>query len=106
MTIEVLGYMAGGICSVALFPQIYKSARTRATAHLSYGMLFFNFSGVLMYLVYGLFIAKPAIWVSMCVSGTSTLVLIAQKTYYETHAGAPAPAVAPIALQQISLSEV
>jgi MtN3 and saliva related transmembrane protein len=81
--VECIGFLAGGICATALFPQIYKCAKTRQTEHLSYGMLSFNFTGVFLYLVYGICLSKPAIWVNMCVSETATMVLIGQKFYYE-----------------------
>lgn len=81
--VEFIGFLAGGICATALFPQIYKCAKTRETQHLSYGMLSFNFTGVLLYLVYGICLSKPAIWINMCVSETATMVLLCQKFYYE-----------------------
>jgi uncharacterized protein with PQ loop repeat len=81
--IEILGFVAGAICTSAAFPQIWKVTRTKTMASMSWGLVLANFIGVTMYMIYGILISKPAIWVNLAVSSGANCVLVLQKGYYD-----------------------
>ncbi len=52
----MLGLAAGGLTTIAFVPQLTKAWRTRSTGDLSWGMLLTFSTGVLLWLIYGLWI--------------------------------------------------
>ncbi len=52
----VLGLAAGGLTTIAFVPQLTKAWRTKSTGDLSWGMLVTFSTGVLLWLIYGLWI--------------------------------------------------
>jgi MtN3 and saliva related transmembrane protein len=83
MNVELLGFIAGAICTCAIFPQIYKAAKTGSTTSLSWGMICVNLAGCTLYMVYGLLIHKPAIWTNLMISLVANMIVGSQKLYYE-----------------------
>jgi len=52
----MLGLTAGALTTIAFVPQLTKAWRTRSTGDLSWGMLVTFSTGVLLWLIYGLWI--------------------------------------------------
>jgi len=52
----MLGLMAGGLTTIAFVPQLTKAWRSRSTGDLSWGMLVTFSTGVLLWLIYGVWI--------------------------------------------------
>lgn len=54
--VMVLGLTAGALTTIAFVPQLTKAWRTKSTGDLSWGMLVTFSTGVLLWLIYGLWI--------------------------------------------------
>jgi MtN3 and saliva related transmembrane protein len=72
--IEILGAIAGFCTTFAFVPQLVK-IRKQGGRDLSYGMLFFYLTGVLLWLAYGVFLHAPS--VILANSATSFLIVLA-----------------------------
>jgi MtN3 and saliva related transmembrane protein len=73
-TIEILGAIAGFCTTFAFVPQLIKIQK-QGGRDLSYGMLIFYLTGVLLWLVYGIFLHAPS--VILANAATSFLIVLA-----------------------------
>jgi len=73
-SIEILGAIAGFCTTFAFIPQLIKIQK-QGGRDLSYGMLIFYLTGVLLWLVYGIFL--HALSVILANSATSFLIVLA-----------------------------
>jgi MtN3 and saliva related transmembrane protein len=73
-SIEILGALAGFCTTFAFVPQLLK-IRKQGGRDLSYGMLVFYLTGVLLWLGYGLFLHSPS--VILANAATSFLIFLA-----------------------------
>ena len=70
-SIEILGAIAGFCTTFAFVPQVIKIHK-QGGRDLSYAMLLFYLTGVVLWLVYGLLLQSP----SVIVANTATAILI------------------------------
>jgi uncharacterized protein with PQ loop repeat len=61
LTVEIIGYVAATLTTFSFLPQAILTIRTRDTDSLSLGMYSAFTLGVLLWLVYGLYLADKAI---------------------------------------------
>jgi len=73
-SIEILGAVAGFCTTFAFVPQLIKIQK-QGGRDLSYGMLVFYLTGVLLWLAYGVFLHAPS--VILANSATSFLIVLA-----------------------------
>lgn len=73
-SIEILGAVAGFCTTFAFVPQLIK-IRKQGGRDLSYGMLAFYLTGVLLWLAYGIFLRAPSIILAN--AATSFLIILA-----------------------------
>ena len=73
-SIEILGAFAGFCTTFAFVPQLLK-IKKQGGRDLSYGMLIFYLTGVLLWLAYGIFLHAPS--VVLANSATSILIVLA-----------------------------
>jgi MtN3 and saliva related transmembrane protein len=73
-SIEILGAIAGFCTTFAFVPQLIKIQK-QGGRDLSYGMLIFYLTGVLLWLAYGIFLRAPS--VILANSATSFLIVLA-----------------------------
>ena len=73
-SVEILGAVAGFCTTFAFVPQLLK-IRKQGGRDLSYGMLVFYLTGVLLWLAYGLFLHSPS--VILANAATSFLIFLA-----------------------------
>ena len=73
-SIETLGAVAGFCTTFAFVPQLIKIHK-QGGRDLSYGMLIFYLTGVLLWLAYGIFLHAPS--VILANAATSSLILLA-----------------------------
>jgi MtN3 and saliva related transmembrane protein len=73
-SIEILGAIAGFCTTFAFIPQLIKIQK-QGGRDLSYGMLIFYLTGVLLWLAYGIFLHAPS--VILANSATSFLIVLA-----------------------------
>lgn len=80
---EIFGFVAGIMCSMSMFPQIFHSWVYKDTKSIAWGMLAINGISLSMYLVYGVLIAHPAIYSTSAVSLLANAGLATLKTVHE-----------------------
>jgi len=73
-SVEILGAVAGFCTTFAFVPQLIK-IKKQGGRDLSYGMLIFYLTGVLLWLAYGLLLHSPS--VILANSATSILIFLA-----------------------------
>jgi MtN3 and saliva related transmembrane protein len=81
--IEIIGYVAGFITSFSLLPQIYKLYKEQNADGVSIYYLLVLLSGVLLWLIYGIFINTFTIILANAITGLLILMTIAQIKYIQ-----------------------
>ncbi|MDG1806123.1 SemiSWEET transporter [Flavicella sp.] len=77
--IEIIGLVAASLTTVSFVPQVYKIWKTKSAESISLAMFLMFFVGVLLWLVYGIFIKS----VSMTIANTITASLAMVIIYYK-----------------------
>lgn len=77
--ITTLGFAAGTLTTVSFLPQVHKAWRSRRCDDLSLGMLLTFGLGVVLWLIYGLWLHAAPIIVANAVTLALILVLVAFK---------------------------
>jgi len=80
--IEIIGYLAGFLTTVALLPQALKSWKSKHTKDVSLGWITILIVGVTLWFVYGLFIgSKPVILANLFTLILAILILFMKLKY-------------------------
>ena len=77
--VELIGFMAAVMTTIAFVPQVIKTFKTRSADDLSLGMFIIFTLGVVLWLIYGIIILKYPI----IVANAFTLVLSCTLLYYK-----------------------
>lgn len=59
--VELIGLLAAVLTTAAFIPQVYKTWKTRDVESLSFPMLAMFFTGVSLWLVYGIYLSSPSL---------------------------------------------
>jgi len=81
-TIETLGAVAGFCTTFAFVPQLVKIHK-QGGRDLSYGMLVFYLTGVLLWLAYGIFLHAPSVILANAATSFLIFLAIVLKTWKE-----------------------
>lgn len=73
---ETIGMLAAIFGTIAMFPQVFKTIKTRNTEGLSLLMYSFWVTAVLLWLIYGLMINDTPLIVANTISFFSTVVIL------------------------------
>ena len=78
--VSIVGFIAGTLTTIAFLPQLIKTLRCRSAKDLSYSMLITFCAGVVLWLIYGIFLhALPIIFanaVTLLLAGAILLLKI------------------------------
>jgi MtN3 and saliva related transmembrane protein len=80
--IELLGFAAGSLTTLAFIPQTLHSLRTRSVNDLSLAMLVAFNAGVALWLAYGILIGAAPIIVANLATLAQSLTLLVLKLHY------------------------
>lgn len=69
-SIELLGFIAGGLVAISILPQLIKSWKTKSTNDLSISWMSINILGQVLWIVYGVYINS----ISLVIMSSLTLV--------------------------------
>jgi MtN3 and saliva related transmembrane protein len=78
----LLGFTAGAVTSVGFIPQLIRGYRTKKLQDISYWMPLVLASGMLLWLIYGVFRSDIAIIVANSFGVSCNVLLIAMKKWY------------------------
>ncbi|MCH7525256.1 MAG: SemiSWEET transporter [Bacteroidetes bacterium] len=80
--IEILGLIAAGLTTSAFLPQVYKTWKTKDVSSLSMPMLVLFFVGIILWLIYGIYINSLSIIIANGITIGSYALLIFFKVKY------------------------
>jgi MtN3 and saliva related transmembrane protein len=84
MNAEVLGFIAGGLVSISLLPQVIKSIKTRSTNDISLLWMSINLLGQILWVAYGVVIGSIALWVMSAITFIMAITLFVLKLRFDT----------------------
>ena len=75
-SIEILGLLAGGLTTAAFVPQVYKTYKSKSADSLSLTMFLVFFVGIILWLIYGIYVNSLAMIVTNSITAGLSLLLI------------------------------
>ena len=82
-TIELVGYLAGVLTTIAFVPQVVKAWKLRETRDLSLAMLVLFGTGILLWTVYGFWVASLPIISANVITFVLVIVLLGLNIRYK-----------------------
>jgi len=79
---EVIGFMAGSLVAISVFPQVLKSWRTKSTRDIAISWSVINLAGQILWIVYGFLIASYALVIMSSVTLVMNVSMIILKLKY------------------------
>jgi len=73
---EGVGLIAGALTTAAFVPQVARTWRRGSASDFSLPMLLMFAAGVLLWLVYGLLIGAPSVWIANAITAPLSLYLL------------------------------
>lgn len=80
--IEIIGFIAAILTTAAFLPQVYQTWKTKDVSGLSLPMLALFFSGIALWLIYGVLIDSPSMIAANAITVISSFVLVYFKIKY------------------------
>ena len=80
---EIIGLIAASLTTAAFVPQVYKTWKTKSVDELSLTMYLVFFTGIVLWLTYGIFINSLSIILANTITGLLVLLLIYFKLKYK-----------------------
>jgi MtN3 and saliva related transmembrane protein len=80
--VSMLGFVAGGLTTLAFLPQVVKAMRTRSTHDISLGMVTLTSTGIFLWFLYGLCLGSLPIILPNLISFIFTFTLLLLKIRY------------------------
>ncbi len=80
---EILGYLAAFLTTASFLPQVYKTWKTKSTEGLSLTMYTIFLTGIICWLIYGIYLNSLPIILANTVTGVSVVMLIIMKLKYK-----------------------
>ena len=83
LTELIIGYAAALLVSLLQLPQVYKTYQIKSADELSIYMILLNFLASILWLVYGIILDKPPIYISNIIYFIANCTLLSMKCYYK-----------------------
>ena len=80
---EIIGLIAASLTTAAFVPQVYKTWKTKLVDELSLTMYLVFFTGIVLWLIYGILISSLSIILANTITGLLVLLLIYFKIKYK-----------------------
>lgn len=81
--VEWIGIFAGILTTISFVPQVLQVVKTKSTKDISLAMFLIFATGVLCWLIYGLFLKSPAMIISNSIIFTLSCVILGFKFKYK-----------------------
>jgi MtN3 and saliva related transmembrane protein len=82
-TLNLLGFAAGACTTAAFIPQVWQVWSTRSAKDISLGMYLVFVTGVMLWLVYGLFTKELPLIIANAITLALAGAVLAMKLYFE-----------------------
>lgn len=83
LTELIIGYAAALLVSLLQLPQVFKTYQIKSADELSIYMILLNFLASILWLVYGIILDKPPIYISNIIYFIANCTLLGMKYYYK-----------------------
>ncbi len=80
---EILGLLAALLTTASFLPQVYKTWRTKSTEGLSLSMYLIFFSGIVLWLVYGIHLKSLPMILANTITAVLSSALIVMKLKFK-----------------------
>ena len=80
----IVGYLAALLVSLLQLPQVYKTYQMKSAAELSFGMIVLNFLASILWLIYGMLLNKPPIYISNVIYFIANCSLLTMKVAFNS----------------------
>ncbi|WP_368074157.1 SemiSWEET family sugar transporter [Polaribacter sp. L3A8] len=80
---EIIGLVAAVFTTTSFLPQVFKTYKTKDTSGLSLSMYIIFFIGVLLWLIYGIWIQSLSIILANIITAILTFYLLVMKIKYK-----------------------
>jgi MtN3 and saliva related transmembrane protein len=77
--IEIIGFIAGMLVAISLFPQVIKSWKTRSTKDVALSWSIINLSGQILWVVYGVYIDSASLVVMSSIALVMNVFMVSLK---------------------------
>jgi MtN3 and saliva related transmembrane protein len=81
--IEIIGLTAATLTTAAFLPQVYKTWKTKDVSALSLPMLILFFTGIVLWLIYGIYIDSLSMILANSITIVSSFFLMYFKIKYQ-----------------------
>ena len=81
--IELIGLIAAVLTTAAFLPQVYKTWKTKDVSALSLPMLILFFIGIVLWLIYGIYLKSLSMILANGITVVSALLLLYFKIRYD-----------------------
>lgn len=79
---QILGLLAGALTTVSFIPQVLQVLKSKNTKGISLPMYIIFVSGVLLWLIYGLLIQEPPVYIANAITFVLSLTILMMKIKY------------------------
>ncbi len=76
---EIIGLVAASLTTSAFVPQVYKALRDKSTADISLTMYIVLLAGLLLWIIYGVYLNSLAIILANVITGILALIMLILK---------------------------
>jgi MtN3 and saliva related transmembrane protein len=83
MNVELIGYLAGSLTTIAFVPQLFQVVKTKSTKDISLIMFIVFSSGILFWFVYGFFVHSLPIIIFNFLTLIQAMVILGYKLKYK-----------------------
>lgn len=80
---EIIGLVAAFLTTSAYVPQVYKTWKTKSAGNISLTMYIAMFTGIILWLLYGIHLNSFAMIVANCITAVLTLIILFFKIRYK-----------------------
>tara|TARA_B100000029_G_C17491315_1_gene929221 strand:- start:712 stop:975 length:264 start_codon:yes stop_codon:yes gene_type:complete len=80
---KYLGYIAGGLTTIAFFPQVLKVWSSKSASDISLSMIIIFTTGVTLWLVYGIIISNFSLIIANAITLIFSISILVAKLIYK-----------------------
>jgi len=85
---EIIGYIAAFFTTASMLPQVIKTIKSKSAGDLSFTMIVFLFTGVVLWFVYGLLVNQMPIIIANALTGILVGILLVYKFFIDMNTAA------------------
>ncbi len=77
--VEIIGFLAGILVAISVFPQVIKSWKTRSTKDVALAWSVINLAGQILWIVYGIYIGSHSLVIMSSIALVMNIFMVVLK---------------------------